>query len=152
MNAVVHEAPRAIRHHCGLSHRALSLSLSYIERRMGEPLTLEELARSASLSRFHFARKFRVSTGSSPMVFLLHARIERAKRMLAERRRAIVETALALGFCDQSHFTRSFKRLTGLTPREFSRQYAPVTGDRGTPRAPTSSLRAPLPSASGPIP
>lgn len=106
----------------GLSRRALTRACSFIAENLGERFTLDDLARQAGVSRFHFARLFRVSTGDSPMAYLLKSRIERAKQMLLQDDRPVCEIAAVLGFCDQSHLTRTFRRLTGLTPREFARR------------------------------
>jgi transcriptional regulator GlxA family with amidase domain len=108
----------------GLSRRALNRACSFIAENLGERFTLDDLARQAGVSRFHFARLFRVSTGDSPMAYLLKSRIERAKQMLLQDDRPVCEIAAVLGFCDQSHLTRTFRRLTGLTPREFARRHA----------------------------
>jgi AraC family transcriptional regulator len=110
----------------GLSRRALNRACSFIAENLGERFTLDDLARQAGVSRFHFARLFRVSTGDSPMAYLLKSRIERAKQMLLQDERPVCEIAAVLGFCDQSHLTRTFRRLTGLTPREFARRHAEV--------------------------
>lgn len=107
----------------GLSRRALNRACSFIAENLGERFTLDDLARQAGVSRFHFARLFRVSTGDSPMAYLLKSRIERAKQMLLQDDRPVCEVAAVLGFCDQSHLTRTFRRLTGLTPREFARRH-----------------------------
>ncbi|WP_257386953.1 helix-turn-helix domain-containing protein [Tahibacter caeni] len=112
--------PCACRLRGGLSRRALSRTLELIERRLSERLTLTELARAASVSRFHFARMFRVSTGCSPMGYVLRARIERGKQLLLQGSRNVADTAAALGFCDQSHFSRRFKQVTGMSPRDFA--------------------------------
>jgi AraC family transcriptional regulator len=110
----------------GLSRRALNRACAYIEENLGERFTLDDLARQVGVSRFHFARLFRVSTGESPMAYLLRSRIERAKQMLIEDEQPVCEIAAALGFCDQSHLTRTFRRMTGLTPRDFARRHADV--------------------------
>ena len=110
----------------GLSRRALNRAHSYIAENLGERFTLDDLARQAGVSRFHFARLFRVSTGDSPMAYLLKSRVERAKQMLLHEERPVCEIAAALGFCDQSHLTRTFRRMTGLTPREFARLHGVV--------------------------
>jgi transcriptional regulator GlxA family with amidase domain len=110
----------------GLSRRALNRACSFIADNLGERFTLDDVAKQAGVSRFHFARLFRVSTGDSPMAYLLKSRIERAKQMLLQEDRPVCEIAAALGFCDQSHLTRTFRRLTGLTPREFARLHASV--------------------------
>jgi AraC family transcriptional regulator len=113
----------------GLSRRALNRACSYIAENLGERFTLDDLARQAGVSRFHFARLFRVSTGDSPMAYLLKSRIERAKQMLLQDDRPVCEIAAVLGFCDQSHLTRTFRRLTGVTPREFARRHSAAAVD-----------------------
>jgi AraC family transcriptional regulator len=107
----------------GLSRRALRQALIYIEMHLGDPVRLQDIARAAGVSRFHFARLFRVSTGDSPMGFLLRSRIERAKTILRSTDRRMCEIAASLGFCDQSHFSRSFRRYAGVTPRQFAHQF-----------------------------
>lgn len=103
----------------GLSPRALRRALWFIETHLTERFTLGDLARSVGVSRFHFARMFRISTGSSPMQYLTSTRVERSKAALMQGGCSICEVAAQFGFCDQSHFTRTFRRLTGLTPSEY---------------------------------
>jgi AraC family transcriptional regulator len=105
----------------GLSRRALQRACEFMRDRIGERFSLQDVASSAAVSRFHFARMFRVSTGLSPMSYLLQLRIDAARRWLQAGDRRIADIAAALGFCDQSHFTRTFRRATGLAPSEFAR-------------------------------
>jgi len=111
----------------GLSIRALGRAFDCMERHLGGPLSLDDLARAACVSRFHFARLFRVSTGHSPMAYLQLLRVERAKELLREGRVPIADIALLLGFCDQSHFSRAFRRVTGLTARGYLRDLLRTT-------------------------
>lgn len=114
----------------GLNARALERTHAYIAQHLCESFTLADLARTACISRFHFARLFRASTGCSPMEFVLKARMEAAKQMLARGDQKIATTAAALGFFDQSHFTRTFRRMTGVSPRAFSHlQHHPVAAN-----------------------
>lgn len=92
-----------------------------MEANLGRRLTLDAVASSAAVSRFHFARLFRVTTGHSPMEYLMRARIARSKDLLGQGDTSICTVAATLGFCDQSHFTRTFRKLTGMSPREFMR-------------------------------
>ena len=119
-----HEAQAGAR---GLSPRALARALDYIEHHIGDTLTLADIASAACISRFHFARLFRVSTGRSPMEFVLAKRIALAQEQLARGPQKISATAASLGFFDQSHFTRTFRRMTGYSPREFCHLHTPVT-------------------------
>lgn len=118
------EAPRSGRPPTqpnGLSRGARARALEFMERHIGDDVCLDDIARAACVSRSHFARLFRVSMGASPMCHLLHMRIERAKTLLAQNDQSICSIALALGFFDQSHFSRTFRRITGLSPSEFAR-------------------------------
>ena len=86
-------------------------------------ITLADLAKSCELSIRHFTRAFRGSTGMSPNGWLLHLRIERAKRLLTHSRRRLADIALECGFADQSHFTRKFQRSVGLSPGAWQRMH-----------------------------
>ena len=105
----------------GLAGGALRRVRVYIDGHIGEHISLDELARQAGVSRFHFARQFRLSTGESPMGYLRRVRIERSKSILQSRETTIAEVAVRLGFSDQSHFTRIFGRLVGVSPGSFAR-------------------------------
>jgi len=105
----------------GLAGGALRRVKAYIEAHIGERISLGELARQAGVSRFHFARQFRRSTGESPMGYVRRIRIERSKSILQTRETSIAEIAFRLGFSDQSHFTRIFGRLVGVSPGSFAR-------------------------------
>ena len=113
----------AVRHRFrgGLAGGALRRVRSYIDDHIGDRISLSELARQAGVSRFHFARQFRVSTGESPMAYLRRMRIERSKSILQSRGTTIAQVAAGLGFSDQSHFTRTFGRLVGVSPGSFAR-------------------------------
>lgn len=107
----------------GLSRRALTRACSYMEANLGERLSLRDIAGAACVSRSHFARMFRVSTGYSVMAYLYRLRIERAKAVLIDGEVALAELSAALGFSHHSHFTRVFRRHTGMCPRTFAHRY-----------------------------
>ena len=79
-------------------------------------LLLSQLAEKCGLSTRHFARAFRQSMGVPPHRWLLSRRVERAKDLLRDPMLSLAEVALACGFADQSHFTRMFTTLAGLSP------------------------------------
>jgi AraC family transcriptional regulator len=120
---------RLLPDHSGVRHRfrgglpggALRRVRTYIDDHIGERISLDALAGQAGVSRFHFARQFRLSTGESPMGYLRRVRIERSKSILQSRETTIAEVAARLGFSDQSHFTRIFGRLVGVSPGSFAR-------------------------------
>ncbi len=97
--------------------RAKEMLLANIDGRIG----LDELARACSLSRAHFARSFKTTTGASPMQWLLSQRIERAKNLLLNSALPIEQIAHHCGFADQSHFTRAFVRAIGDAPGAWRR-------------------------------
>jgi AraC family transcriptional regulator len=105
----------------GLAASVVRRVRAYIDAHIGEHISLDDLARQAGISRFHFARQFRLTTGESPMGYLRRVRIERSKSILQSRETTIAEIAATLGFSDQSHFTRTFGRLVGVSPGSFAR-------------------------------
>ena len=105
----------------GLEGSVLRRIRVYIDAHIGEHISLDDLARQAGISRFHFARQFRLTTGESPMGYLRRVRIERSKSILQSRETTIAEVAANLGFSDQSHFTRTFGRMVGVSPGSFAR-------------------------------
>jgi len=82
---------------------------------------LHELARECGLSRSHFARAFKKSTGKPPHRWLIERRIERARELLRESSLSLAEIADKCGFADQSHFTRAFSAAMGVVPSEWRR-------------------------------
>jgi AraC family transcriptional regulator len=107
--------------HDGLTFRQERAVRDYIHQHLGENITLDDLAASVSLSRYHFARRFRVSTGSAPHEYVLQQRVARARTLLARTNQPLPEIALLCGFADQSHLNRVFKKHTGLSPGQYRR-------------------------------
>jgi AraC family transcriptional regulator len=95
--------------------------LDYIEANIEGNLTLDELASIACLSRFHFARAFKLAMGQPPHRYVSAKRMERAKALLAKGDRPIVDIALALGFSSQANFSRAFQLIAGQAPGQFRR-------------------------------
>lgn len=119
-----------LRHYCvqklsqgmvsgGLPKSKLRQVLEYIDAHLYQDLTLTELAAIAQISPNYFATQFKQSTGQSPHQFVIRQRIERAKELLVAEKGAIADVAYQVGFAHQSHFTRHFKRLVGVTPKQF---------------------------------
>jgi AraC family transcriptional regulator len=84
-------------------------------------IAVRQIAREVGLSYFHFSRAFKRALGISPNDYIAEKRIEHAKKLITETNPAISEIALPSGFSSQSHFTTSFRRLTGLTPTSFKK-------------------------------
>lgn len=108
----------------GINPRALRRTLNFMESHLSEHFTLQALASNAGISRFHFARLFRAATGHSPMMYLTHLRVQRGKCLLERGGASICEIAAFLGFCDQSHFTRTFRKVTGMCPRDYAAKFS----------------------------
>ena len=104
-----------------LSPRALARVRDYIDAHLRDAITLEDLAAAACISRFHFARLFRATTGASPMQYVRNMRVTAAMALLAQNP-SISAVAVELGFFDQSHFTRTFRRVTGVSPGHWRRR------------------------------
>jgi len=92
----------------------------YLDAHVTQDVSLADLARIVQRSRYTALRLFRDGTGMTPHAYLLNRRVERARRALASGC-SLADTALDFGFFDQSHFTRVFKRFTGLTPGQYRR-------------------------------
>ncbi|HKQ98661.1 MAG TPA: AraC family transcriptional regulator [Candidatus Polarisedimenticolia bacterium] len=90
----------------------------YLHDHRDEPIGLADLSRVASLSPYHLHRAFRRATGLPPHAYLVRLRVNRARDLL-RRGVAPAEVAHAAGFADQSHLTRHFRRLVGVTPARF---------------------------------
>jgi AraC family transcriptional regulator len=90
------------------------------EIRLGEQLSVEDLAASVGLSPFHFSRVFKASFGEPPHRHLLRKRVERALTLLkSDRDTSIAEIAVLVGFASQAHLTAAFRRHTGMTPARW---------------------------------
>lgn len=104
-----------------LTSRQLRLVEELMDARLEEDLALETLASACGLSVAHFARAFRLSTGSAPYQHFIGRRVERAKMLLRSPSLSLAEIAHTCGFADQSHFTRAFGRATGMSPGRWRR-------------------------------
>jgi AraC-like DNA-binding protein len=98
--------------------QGLDQARAFIEAHFNEPLTLEQMAAPAALSISRFATAFRERFGSSPYRYLCGLRIKRAQSLLLAGVPSIA-VATEVGFFDQSHFGRHFKRFCGMTPTMF---------------------------------
>lgn len=110
----------------GLQRGPLLRAIDFIHDHLAEEIPLEALAAVSGLSPFHFARCFKQSTGLAPHQYLIQRRVERARNLLTSSDATVAQIALEVGFCDQSHLTTHFKRIYGLAPKAFMRQYASV--------------------------
>jgi AraC-like DNA-binding protein len=110
-------------HNSRAAHGAVERAKTYLRQRYRETVTLDELARVAGLSRFHLLRSFTARTGMPPHAYQVRLRIERACRLLQAGAEAS-SVATILGFADQSHLTRHFRRVMDITPARYIRARA----------------------------
>ena len=92
---------------------------AYLEAHADGPITLETLAGLANLSVFHFARRFKLTTGTSPYQYVLGWKIRRAQHLLRRGSAPVAAIGDALGFATPAHFSVAFKRVVGQSPREY---------------------------------
>ena len=92
---------------------------NYIRHHLSEPITVENLARHLCKGRSRLSTDFKKETGETLHDYVLKQKIEESKNLLRYTDKPAVEIALYLGFCSQSHFSRTFKHYVGTTPNEF---------------------------------
>jgi len=100
----------------GLTPWRESLAKQLILERLGETIEVSDLARECALSRSHFSRAFKSSTGLSPQEWIRQQRIDRAKQLIRNTDRSLTQISLECGFCDQAHFCHIFTRSEGINP------------------------------------
>lgn len=100
----------------GLPPATANRICEYVDSHLRENISLNVLAGIAQLSVHHFARAFRQSVGVPPHTFIVRRRVERAQQLMRSTHLSLSEIALAVGFTDQSHLSRHFRRLTGNSP------------------------------------
>jgi AraC-like DNA-binding protein len=100
------------------SSAAIQRVRRHIEEHLGQPLTLAELADLAGLSVWRFATVFRQQVGVSPHRYICRLRVERAQALIREGVPAATAASEA-GFYDQSHLSRHFKSIYGMTPGQY---------------------------------
>jgi AraC family transcriptional regulator len=103
-----------------LPRRKLHTVIEYIMESLEGNPTVERMAAVVHLSPYHFARQFKAATGLPPHQYVIARRVERAQQLLrTDGELGLVEVALRVGFSDQSKFSLHFKRIVGVTPRQF---------------------------------
>jgi AraC family transcriptional regulator len=112
----------------GIRPYVLARVIKLIESRLQEPLLVEDLAREACLSPFHFSRMFKQATGKSPHAYLIGRRLEVARELLATTELAIRDVGKRAGFSTHAHFCSVFRSHCGTTPAAYRRQHRAMAG------------------------
>jgi AraC family transcriptional regulator len=105
----------------GLSQSQSQRVIDYIKANLTRDLSILDLATLTSMSESHFSRSFKRSVGISPYQYLMQQRVERAKQLLEKRAIAISTIALDCGFANQTHLTKVFRQMTGMTPKAYQK-------------------------------
>ncbi len=107
----------------GLSPKVLLRAIERLRSDSDADVSLDALASDAGLSRFHFCRAFKESTGISPHAWLRQHRLEQAMNMLRNTDASIVSVAAELGYASQTAFAAAFRRMTGEAPSDWRRRF-----------------------------
>ncbi|HVY05270.1 MAG TPA: AraC family transcriptional regulator [Burkholderiales bacterium] len=101
--------------------RSVMQAMKYIHENYANDVSLADIAGAAHLSSYHLTRVFKKATGMSPHQYLVQVRVNSARSLLTAGAgdRSLAEIAAAVGFSDQSHLTRHFKRMLGVTPKQL---------------------------------
>ena len=106
-----------------LHFQELTPVISLIEERFNEDLSMQEMAENVGLSSTQFNLRFRQILRMSPTEYLQKLRIETAQRLLFRSDKNIASISSEIGFYDQSHFTKRFRKITGLTPLAYRKRF-----------------------------
>lgn len=105
----------------GLADWQRRIAADFINDNFDREISLEELASLVRLSPTHFCRAFTRSIGVPPHQYQIRQRVERAKLLLADAERSITDVAISTGYSASSNFATAFRRVTGVSPREYRR-------------------------------
>lgn len=108
-------------------------ALSFIEQHYREDISIEDISPFCGLDRSYFGRIFRDTMGASPQRFLMVYRMAKAQQLLKETRLSIGEISVMVGYANQLHFSRAFKEIYGVSPREYRQQH--FIAPNGMPKA-----------------
>lgn len=106
-------------------NREVARAITYLRDHLGEPVSVEDLARRAGMSRAVFHKKFKATTSHSPVQFLKALRLNRAAMRISSGS-SVGEVATEVGYVSQSQFSREFRRHFGRTPREWKASALPA--------------------------
>ncbi len=106
-------------------------ALHFIHNNFAADISLERVARTVRLSRYHLSRLFKEMTGFTYQSYLNRVRIEQAKKMLNDDALSVTDVGYAVGYSDLTHFERIFKKIVGSNPTQFRRH---VSGDESSHR------------------
>ncbi|MDT0452363.1 AraC family transcriptional regulator [Streptomyces hesseae] len=104
------------------TNRRMLRARDAMDRAYAEPLDVPALARIAHVSEAHFSRTFRATFGETPHRYLQRRRVERAMFLLRESGRSVTDICFEVGFGSPGTFSRTFRDIVGMSPREYRKQ------------------------------
>jgi len=104
------------------SDHRIKIAILFIEKNLSRPLSLNEIAQSVNISPWHLCRLFKVETGTSVTQYLSGLRVKMAQQLLETTCLRVKEIKNQVGIRDESHFARTFKKASGVTPSQYRAQ------------------------------
>ena len=104
----------------------LEAARRFLDAHLDHPLTLDEIARQAHLSKYHFLRAFRAAYHDTPFGYLRRQRLDRARALLTRTELPVTAVCLHIGFESLGSFSTLFRRAAGVSPSEYRRAFAVV--------------------------
>jgi len=125
----------------GHRRKSIATLIEWIEKNYPDKITLSEMSERSGFNEKYLCRVFREFTGETPTEYINRRRVERAAFEMAVNRKNVTEAAYESGFNELSHFSRTFKKYKGISPREFCRELS--KGDNANAKKhPTNSVPA----------
>jgi AraC-like DNA-binding protein len=118
------ETSPEVAHRGGLAPWQVRRITTYVSENLGSRIRTTDLATEAQLSASHFTRAFKETFGETPLGYVSRQRMRYAQELMLRSGECLSQIALTCGHCDQSHFTRVFRRKVGMSPRAWRRQFA----------------------------
>lgn len=97
----------------------LRQAIDYINEHLDRRIQLADIAQAMGMSKYYFCHLFKQSMGMAPYQYVIHLRVERAKQLLKQPDMVISDIALQCGFANQTHLTKHFRKLAGITPKAY---------------------------------
>ncbi len=105
-----------------LMSEKVKLSIDYILRHLHYDISLKQIADNAGLSETYFSALFKKETGETVSEFIQKSRVREAQSMIQYSEYSLLEIGQYLGFCSQSHFSKTFRKYTGMTPGQYRKK------------------------------
>ena len=119
-------------HSSKMSDYYIKEAIHFIEQNFQNNITVEEIASVCGINRSYFGKIFRKSIGRSPQEFLMNYRMVKATELLKLTSLSIAEIGSAVGYENQLHFSRAFKTVYGISPRQWRNQHSSSPRNKGT--------------------